>query len=219
MGDLSNLKILMLAPCLGKFGGIETCLTLIEDLVNRGASVRLLRKKVTGFLDDGSIQKNENEIRSSWTEAESKRFASHFVSPRDAVIKSAIQVCDLVHLHNPMVEGVWWAKKAKKPIVMTIYNWRRKGLHPRILAWNWAVANADRRWYISEFVWNTWEKVRRKNSERLPVISRMPCGDPHSSAEAHLLGVPKKGIKFYLRHMGFTRPTIMASDFSWRWFT
>jgi hypothetical protein len=85
MADLSNLKILMLAPCLGKFGGIETfCLTLIEDLIHKGASVRLLRKKVAGFQDDGSIQKNENEIRSSWTEEESKRFTSQFVSPRDA---------------------------------------------------------------------------------------------------------------------------------------
>ena len=63
MTDLSNLKILMLAPCLGKFGGIETfCLALIEDLIKSGASIRLLRKKVTGFMDDGSILKNENEI-------------------------------------------------------------------------------------------------------------------------------------------------------------
>ena len=44
--DLTGLKILMIAPCLGKFGGIETfCLTLCEDLLLRGASVRLMRKK------------------------------------------------------------------------------------------------------------------------------------------------------------------------------
>ena len=159
MTDLSNNKILMLAPCLGKFGGIETfCLALIEDLIKSGASIRLLRKKVTGFMDDGSILKNENEIQSSWTEKQSERFASQFVSPRDSVIKSAIQACDIVHLHNPMIEGVWWAKKEKKPCVMTIYNWRRKGIHPRLLAWRWAVNQADRRWYISEFVWDSWEK-------------------------------------------------------------
>ena len=52
----------MLAPCLGKFGGIETfCLTLIEDLIHKGASVRLLRKKVAGFQDDGSIQKTKTK--------------------------------------------------------------------------------------------------------------------------------------------------------------
>ena len=82
----------MLAPCLGKFGGIETfCLTLIEDLIHKGASVLLLEKKVARFQDDGSIQKNETEIRSSWTDDENKRFISQFVSPRDSVIKQAIQ--------------------------------------------------------------------------------------------------------------------------------
>ena len=203
MTDLSNLKILMLAPCLGKFGGIETfCLALIEDLIKSGASIRLLRKKVTGFMDDGSILKNENEIQSSWTEKESERFASQFVSPRDSVIKSAIQACDIVHLHNPMIEGVWWAKKEKKPCVMTIYNWRRKGWNPRLLAWKWAVNQADRRWYISEFVWDSWEKNRRQGSARLPVISRMPRGEttPDKRKGFLFIGrwVPKKGIRILL---------------------
>ena len=203
MADLSNLKILMLAPCLGKFGGIETfCLTLIEDIIHKGASVRLLRKKVAGFLDDGSIQKNENEIRSSWTEEKSKRFASQFVSPRDSIIEHAIQECDLVHLHNPMVQGVWHGRKANRPCVMTIYNWRRKGIHPRLLAWRWAVSQADRRWYISEFVWDSWEKNRRQGSARLPVVSRTPQGEtaPDKRKGFLFIGrwIPKKGIRILL---------------------
>jgi glycosyltransferase involved in cell wall biosynthesis len=203
MADLSNLKILMLAPCLGEFGGIETfCLTLIEDLIHRGASVCLLRKKVAGFQDNESIQRNENEIRSSWTEEKGKRFTSQFVSPRDSVIKRTIRECDLVHLHNPMVEGVWYAKKFCKPCVMTIYNWRRKGIHPRLLAWRWAVTQADRRWYISEFVWDSWEKKRRKGSARLPVVSRMPQGEtlPDKRKGFLFIGrwVPNKGIRILL---------------------
>ena len=193
----------MLAPCLGKFGGIETfCLTLIEDLIHRGASVRLLRKKVAGFQDDGSIQRNENEIRSSWTKDENKRFASQFVSPRNTVIKSAIRESDLVHLHNPMVEGVWYAKKFNKPFVMTVYNWRRKGIHPRLLAWRWAVSQADRRWYISEFVWNSWEEKRRHASARLPVVSRLHQGEtaPNKRKGFLFIGrwVPNKGIRILL---------------------
>ncbi|MEK9772134.1 MAG: glycosyltransferase family 4 protein [Opitutae bacterium] len=203
MTDLSNLKILMLAPCLGKFGGIETfCLTLIEDLIHKGGSVRLLRKKVIGFQNDESIQRNETEIRSSWTEEENKRFISQFVSPRDSDIKHAIHECDLVHLHNPMVEGVWHAKKNNKPCVMTIYNWRRQGIHPRLLAWRWAVSQADRRWYISEFVWDSWEKKRRSNSARLPVVSKMPSGEcPYNRRKGFLfIGrfVPNKGIRILI---------------------
>ena len=203
MGDLSNIKILMLAPCLGKFGGIETfCLTLIEDLIHKGASVRLLRKTVAGFQDDGSIQKNENEIRSSWRKEESKRFTSQFFSPRDAVIKHAIRECDLVHLHNPMVKGVWHAKKFNKPCVMTIYNWRRNGIHPRLLAWRWAVSQSNRRWYISEFVWDSWEKKRRQASARLPVVSRMPQAEtsPEKRKGFLFIGrwIPNKGIRILL---------------------
>jgi glycosyltransferase involved in cell wall biosynthesis len=203
MADLSKVKITMLAPCLGKFGGIETfCLTLIEDLIRKGAVVRLLRKKVTGFQDDQSILKNECEIRSIWTEEEGKRFTSQWVTPRDAEIKNAIQDCDLVHLHNPMVEGIWYSKKFSKPCVMTIYNWRRRGIHPRLWAWNWAVGQADRRWYISEFVWNTWEKKRKKNSARLPVVSRMPQEETSTKKRKGFLfigrWVPNKGIRILL---------------------
>ena len=178
MTDLSNLKILMLAPCLGKFGGIETfCLTLIEDLIYKGASVRLLRKKVAGFQDDESIQKNENEIRSSWTEKEKKRFTSQFVSQR-FVNQKYIQESDLHSSPQPNGGGCMACqKKLNRPCVMTIYNWRRTGIHPRLLAWRWAVSQADRRWYISEFVWDSWEKKRRHGSSRLPVVSRMPQGE------------------------------------------
>ena len=207
MGNLSNIKILMLAPCLGKFGGIETfCLTLIEDLILKGASVCLLRRKVAGFQDDEAIQRNETEILSSWTEEENKRFTSQFVSPRDSVIKKAIQESDLVHLHNPMVEGVWYAKKFSKPCVMTIYNWRRKGIHPRLLAWRWAINQANRRWYISEFVWDSWEKKRRQGSARLPVVSRMPKGETATEKRKGFLfigrWIPNKGIRILLEAYG-----------------
>ena len=195
----------MLAPCLGKFGGIETfCLTLIEDLIHKGASVRLLRKKVAGFQDDGSIQKNENEIRSSWTEKKSKRFASQFVVPKDPIIKKSIQDCDLVHLHNPMVEGLWHARKVNKPCVMTIYNWRRKGSSPRLLAWRWAVSKSDRRWYISEFVWDSWERKRRQGVLAC-LLSRMPRGECP----------PIKKRDFYLLEGGYpTRNCILLEAYA-----
>lgn len=223
MSILSDIKILMLAPCLGKFGGIETfCLTLAEDLIKKGAFVQLLRKKVNGFQEDGSIDQNESEVRLSWTTEESKRFRSEFVKPRDGIIKNAIKECDLVHLHNPMIEGAWISKKFRKPCVMTIYNWKRKGWHPRLWAWKWAVSNADRRWYISEFVWNSWEKNKRKNSSRLPVVSRMPSGEIACNDRKGFLfigrWIPRKGIRILLQaYMQIspcpkTWPLIMLGD-------
>ena len=153
----------MIAPCQGKFGGIETfCLTLIEDLLQKGANVRLLRKKVGCFQDDGSITKHESEIRKSLPTKQNSNFQSEYIEPRDKIIRMAISQSDLVHLHNPMIEGVWHAKRLRKPCAMTIYNWRRIGLHPRLLAWAWAVRQADKRWFISEFVWSTWEPKKKE---------------------------------------------------------
>ena len=85
---------------------------------------------------------------------------------------------------------------------MTIYNWRRTGIHPRLLAWRWAVGQADRRWYISEFVWDSWEKKRRHASARLPVVSRMPQGETARDKRKGFLfigrWVPNKGIRILL---------------------
>ena len=101
--DLTGIRILMLAPCLGKFGGIETfCLTLIEDLVMRGAKVRLLRKRVNGFSSDGSIERSEEEIEKTWPDEHRQRFSSEYVDRGDRIIRSAIEESDLIHLHNPM---------------------------------------------------------------------------------------------------------------------
>ncbi len=202
--DLSGLRILMIAPCLGKFGGIETfCLTLAEDLLKRGATVRLLRKKVPGYSNDSSIESSEEEIRKTWTTQENNRFLTDFVDRRELSESNAFDECDIVHLHNPMVEGVWLAKKKNLPCVMTIYNWRRRGLHPRLLAWRWAVRSADRRWYISEFVWDTWERTRRKGSARLPVVSRMPSGETEPSKRRGFLflgrWIPNKGLRVLIR--------------------
>jgi glycosyltransferase involved in cell wall biosynthesis len=101
-----------------------------------------------------------------------------------------------------MVEGVWYTKKFRKPCVMTIYNWRRKGIHPRLLAWCWAVSKADRRWYISEFVWDSWEKKRRQGSARLPVVSSMPKEETATEKRRGFLfigrWIPNKGIRILL---------------------
>ena len=221
--DLNGIRILMYAPCLGKFGGIETfCLTLIEDLVHRGAIVRLLRKKVNGFATDGSIEAREQEITSKWSNQRKDSFSSFFVDRGDPIIKKSFQRCEIVHLHNPLAEGLLMARLRSLPCVMTIYNWQRKGWNPRLLGWRWAVRNADRRWYISEFVWDSWEKKRKKGSKRLPVISKMPVGDqPISSRKGFLfLGrwIENKGLRILIKAYAGLKldpekwPLILAGD-------
>ena len=104
---------------------------------------------------------------------------------------------------------------------MTIYNWRRKGIYPRLLAWRWAVIRADRRWYISEFVWDSWEKKRRKGSARLPVVSRMPQEETSPDKRKGFLfigrWVPKKRNSCFAESIRQTRSgsSRMAANNAW----
>ena len=62
--DLSGVRMLFVAPCLGRFGGIEAfCHALAEELLGHGATVTILRKRVSGFCTDGSIESQEQELR------------------------------------------------------------------------------------------------------------------------------------------------------------
>ena len=54
----------------------------------------------------------------------------------------------------------------------------KKRITPKAPSVKWAVKNADRRWYISEFVEYMGEG-RVKGSDRLPVISRIPRVNTH----------------------------------------
>ena len=193
----------MLAPCLGKFGGIETfCLTLIEDLVKKGASVRLLRKKSVGFSGDNSIEKTEMEIIEKWS-SDSFRF-SEYLNRGEPQINEAIKdvICSPA---QPYGRGVWLARKHGIPCVMTIYNWRRKGFTPACLP-GWAARKADRRWYISSLSRDTWESKRKKGSRVFPPFPICPM--------ARLLPGERRGFLFAGRWIpnkdcgSFSRPTI-----------
>ena len=195
----------MVAPCLGKFGGIEAfCLALAEDLLSKGARVTLLRKKVAGFAPNGSIEDAETELLSGRPPDLAARFSSAYVPRLSLRLLREIRAAHLVHVHNALFEVISITKLSGKPCVATIYNWRRRNLSARTLAWSVAATLADRRWYISEFVWDSWEpNQRRSGSARLPVVSRMPTGlhPPEKRKGFVFLGrwIPNKGLLVLLQ--------------------
>ena len=203
--SLAGRRILMVAPCLGKFGGIEAfCLALAEDLLRKDAEVTILRKKVAGFAPNGSIENAEAELLAGHPEEHADRFASAYLPRLSLRLLREIGKAHLVHVHNALFEVVSASRLTGKPCVATIYNWRRRNLSPRTLAWNAAASLADRRWYISEFVWDSWEPRRRRpGSARLPVVSRMPAGHhPPDKRKGFLfLGrwIPNKGLRILLQ--------------------
>ncbi|TLD68421.1 glycosyltransferase [Phragmitibacter flavus] len=188
---MSPLKILHVAPCHGGFGGIEAfTLRLAEELHSQGqfASVGFKRVKNFKLLDSltGAI--------------EASPVNATFIDRGSDELKQLIAGADVVHLHNPTPDATLFAKLAGKPLVVTIYNrFGRGGWMHRVL-WKLAARCAHRRWYISDFVWSTWEPGRRRTgSGKMPIISNLPSESvpPHERRGFIFVGrwIENKGLE------------------------
>jgi glycosyltransferase involved in cell wall biosynthesis len=189
------MKVLLTAPCLGAFGGIEAfCLRLAKHLTEEERfEVKLAFRKVNDFQLKDSLR---DAMTASPCETTIQNGRPRELSP-------LVRWADLVHGHNPSISPVFLAKRWGKPCVLTIYNWRRPGLSLRSLLWRLANKRADRNWYISEFVWKSWEpRAHRSTSDRLPVVSDLPEGIVSSEERFGFFfisrWIPNKGLRLLL---------------------
>lgn len=163
------MKVLIVSPCLGTYGGIESFVfALAQELQNsKEVDVTLCFKRVKGF-----------KLNSSLSEATSKsQVKVVFVDRASQELVNLIQQSDLVHCQNPCIDIAVFAKFLGKPLAMTIHNWCRRTLQLHALTSRLAYHLADQHWYNSDFVWNTWEKNNKKTSSaKLPIISNLPTG-------------------------------------------
>ena len=162
------MKILLIAPCFGAYGGIETfVLRLADEILEHGHQVTVAFKQVKGFELKDSLKDKV------FTHKADIVFLDRFSMQTIQLLKKH----DVVHTHNPLIEIILACRVLRIPVVSTVYNWSRRNLAIRPLLWRFANALNRERWYISEFVWDSWEPGgRRKSSNRLPIISELPTG-------------------------------------------
>ena len=90
-------------------------------------------------------------------------------------IARKIQQADIIHGHNPLLEAVSLARWFKKPCVLTVYNWCRATFIPDRFFGEWPTDYPNHSWYISDFVWDSWEPLGRQSSSgKLPILSSLP---------------------------------------------
>jgi glycosyltransferase involved in cell wall biosynthesis len=189
------LNILHISPSQGAFGGIEAfVLALADELHRSGENIRVIFKKVDGYSEKNSLVLAVQE----------KKYQVEFIGRRDiASIAQAIQWAHIVHGHNPLLEAVFGSIWFRKPCVLTVYNWCRKNFHPRPLLWRLANYLAVHRWYISDFVWSSWETQRRNSSGKLPIVSDLPkIITPSHKRKGFIFAsrwIPNKGLRTLLR--------------------
>lgn len=164
---MKQIKLLLVSPCFGTYGGIEAFVLALADAVRREPdfAVRLCFKKVKGFaLHPGLAVMLRHE-------------AVLFVDRAGRELADAIKWADIVHLQNASPDVVAMAKLFGKRIVLTIHNYMRWEWSLHQLLWRISARWADARWYNSHFVWNTWERNRkRRGSRKVPTVSRLPQG-------------------------------------------
>jgi glycosyltransferase involved in cell wall biosynthesis len=99
-----------------------------------------------------------------------------FVDRAGKELANAIRWADIVHLQNASPDVVALARLFGKRLVLTIHNYMRREFSWHRLLWRLSARLADARWYNSNFVWDTWERRKRRGSRKVHTISKLPEG-------------------------------------------
>jgi glycosyltransferase involved in cell wall biosynthesis len=163
---VKTLKVLLVSPCQGAYGGIEAFVLAVEEALRQKADfeVRVCFKKTTDFVLRPSLE--------TMLQGKSVMFCSRL----GADLTSAIRWADIVHLQNASPDVVLLCKFLGKRLVLTIHNYMPRGWTLHRLLWKLSARFADARWYNSQFVWDTWELNKRPGSRKILTTSKLPEG-------------------------------------------
>lgn len=164
---MKKIKVLIVSPCQGGYGGIEAFVLAVAAAVRRESDfeVRICLKRTKG----AKLQPHLKTMLRGEDVLICER------ADRDLI--AAIRWADVVHLQNASPDVALIAKLLRRPLALTIHNYMTRELTLHRLLWRFAAAIADERWYNSQFVWDTWEpKRKRTGSHKVPTVSQLPEG-------------------------------------------
>jgi glycosyltransferase involved in cell wall biosynthesis len=188
--NLKTIKLLLVSPCQGAYGGIEAFVLAVADAVRKEPDfeVRVCFKKTKFFARQPSLK------------AMLQNQPVEFCGRADKDLVETIRWADVVHLQNASPDVIALSKCLRKRLVLTIHNHMSRELSAHRILWRVGAGFADARWYNSQFVWDTWEKSRkRKGSRKVPTTSILPEGwtPPEERVGFSFIGrwVANKGIE------------------------
>ena len=152
---LKPIKLLLVSPCQGAYGGIEAFVLAVAAAVRKEPDfeVRVCFKKTKHFARQPSLK---TMLQNQPVE---------FCERADKDLASAIRWADIVHLQNASPDVVALAKFFRKRLVLTIHNYMSRELNAHRVLWRLSARFADARWYNSQFVWDTWEGERKRSRQ------------------------------------------------------
>lgn len=161
------MKILIISPSQGHYGGIEAFVTALASAITAWPEFELqvCFKLVQQF-------ELKDDLKNA---AASLKCPVHYLRSGDPGLARLIRWADLVHGQNTSPDIIFPARFFGKKLVLTIHNWRQRKLGVHSILWGLGARLAHRRWYNSRFVWNTWEPGRKSpTSDCVPTVCRFP---------------------------------------------
>jgi glycosyltransferase involved in cell wall biosynthesis len=161
------MKLLIVTPSQGHYGGMEGFVIGLATMVKEWPEFEVqVCFKLVGGRD---LKSDLKDIASALG------CPVHYVHSGDMKLLKLIRWADIVHGQNASPDIIFPAWLLRKRLVLTIHNWRRRGLRIHPLLWGAGVRLAHRRWYISKFVWDTWEtNGKSKGSDCVPSVHHLP---------------------------------------------
>jgi glycosyltransferase involved in cell wall biosynthesis len=163
MRNGERLRVLLVSPCFGAYGGVEAFVFAVADAVGRDPrfEVRVCFKRVANFSLEPAL---EQHCRAGHVQ---------FCDRASRELFSAIGWADVVHAQNASPDVAMMAALLRKPLALTIHDFLPPAPWARRLSWQATARAASARWYNSRAVWKTWEpNGDLPASARVPTVSR-----------------------------------------------
>jgi glycosyltransferase involved in cell wall biosynthesis len=160
-------KILIIGATQGGYGGIEAFMIALAEAADtwQEYEVCLCFKLVKGTVFKEELKQSAEKVCRK----------VEYVQRGSGALLKLIQWADVLHVQNMPPDIVFPAWLLRKKILLTVHNRRLpvNNIHNKL--WSITIRLADKRWYNSRFVWNTWEpKIKLATSDCIPTVCRLP---------------------------------------------
>jgi glycosyltransferase involved in cell wall biosynthesis len=158
------LRVLLVAPTFGAYGGMEAFTLAVARAASRDrqCAVRVCFKRTATFALRPELERACQGL------------PVEFCSRASRALWHAVGWADVVHAQSPSPDLAVVAALRRKPLAMSVHNVLARPLTLRGLVWRAAARLARVRWYNSTFVWHSWEPRPRRGSAHVPPVSDLP---------------------------------------------
>jgi glycosyltransferase involved in cell wall biosynthesis len=160
-------KLLIIGSTQGVYGGIEAFMIALAEAAQTWPEfdVKVCFKLVK------DVEANDHIV----SMAKKSCDWVYFVRRGSRQLIDLVNWADIVHAQNMPPDIVIPAYLRRKKILLTVHNKRFPEPSLHRLIWGVTIRLADKRWFNSNYVWNTWEPgIKNKNSACIPTVCRFP---------------------------------------------